>query len=59
MPFAVLVIWRAGSSYRLLLLFNKNKWPKLKYTIVYPNIPSTLRPGKHDDSLPIPKPSQQ
>jgi hypothetical protein len=32
---------------------------KSKHTIVYPSIPSDLRPVKHDDSLPIPKPRQQ
>jgi hypothetical protein len=28
-------------------------------TLVYPNIPSALRPVEHDDSLPICKPPQQ
>jgi hypothetical protein len=32
---------------------------KAKHAIVYPNIPSALRPLEHDDSLPIPKPPQQ
>ena len=32
---------------------------KSKHTIVYPNIPSALRPVEHDYSLPIPKPPQQ
>jgi hypothetical protein len=32
---------------------------KSKHTIVYPNIPSALRPVEHDDSLPTPKPPQQ
>ena len=32
---------------------------KSKRAIVYLNIPSTLRPVKHDDSLPVPKPPQQ
>ena len=27
--------------------------------VVYPNIPAALRPVKHDDSLPYPKPLQQ
>jgi len=30
-----------------------------KHTIVYPNIPSALRPVVHDGSLPVPKPPQQ
>ena len=32
---------------------------KPKHTIVYPTIPSALRPVEHDDSLPNPKPPQQ
>jgi len=32
---------------------------KTKYTILYPNIPSTLRPVEHGDSLPNSKPPQQ
>jgi hypothetical protein len=32
---------------------------KSKHTIIYANIPSTLRPVKHEDSLPVPKPPQQ
>ena len=32
---------------------------KSKHTIVYPNIPSALRPVEHDYSLSIPKPPQQ
>jgi hypothetical protein len=32
---------------------------KSKHTTVYPGILSALRPVKHDDSLPIPKPPQQ
>ena len=30
-----------------------------KHTVVYPNIPSALRPVEHDGSLPFPKPPQQ
>jgi hypothetical protein len=50
-----------GSSYRLLLLFNKKRWPysKSKRNIIYPNIPSPLRPVERDDSLPYPKQPQQ
>jgi hypothetical protein len=32
---------------------------KSKHTIVYPTVPSALRPVEHDDSLLIPKPPQQ
>jgi len=32
---------------------------KSKHTIVYPNIPSALRPVEHGDSLPNSKPPQQ
>jgi len=32
---------------------------KSKHIILYPNIPSALRPVEHDNSLPIPKPPQQ
>jgi hypothetical protein len=32
---------------------------KSKRTIIYPSIPSALRPVKHDDSLPVSKPPQQ
>jgi hypothetical protein len=50
-----------GSSYQLLLLLKKvgGHNSKSKHTIVYPSVPSALRPVEHDDSLPIPKPPQQ
>jgi hypothetical protein len=59
MPFAVPVVWReqkhhiTGCYLCLTKIDGHNS--KSKHTVVYPNIPSTLRPVKHDDSLPVPK----
>ena len=46
-----------GSSYRLLLSLT-NQMAIIK-NLIYPNIPSALRPFEDDDSLPVPKPPQQ
>jgi hypothetical protein len=50
-----------GSSYQLLLLFNERDGhnSKSKHNIVYPNIPSALKPVECDNSMLIPKPLQQ
>ena len=63
MPFAVPVVWREQTDHltdcSFCLTIIVGHISKSKHTIVYPNIPSALRPVEHDDSLPIPKPPQQ
>ena len=52
---------RTGSYYWLVLSSTKidGHNSKSKHAIVYPNIPSAIRPVEHGDSLPDPKPPQQ
>jgi hypothetical protein len=62
-PFAVPVVWTEQQDHLTdcQLCFTKMGGNNSKATrnVVYPSIPSTLRPVEHDDSLPIPKPPQQ
>lgn len=60
MPFAVPMVWREPQNHlddcyfcitKIAGFSNKNK-----HKIIYPNIPSALRPVPHDDSMPVPKP---
>jgi hypothetical protein len=63
MPFAVPMVWREQKDHLtdcyfcLTKIYGHNY--KSKHTTVYPNIPSALRPVKHDNFLPVPKPPQQ
>jgi hypothetical protein len=63
LPFAVLLVWREQKDhltdcYRCLTKIAGHN-SKSKHTIIYPNIPSALRPVEHDDSLPNLKPPLQ
>ena len=65
MPFAVPMIWRKPSNHATDCCFcivqpvsggitNKKKW-----TIVYPNIPSVLRPVPHGEGISVPEPPKE
>ena len=65
MLFAVLMVWREASNHKTDCYFcmvppvsggitNKKKW-----TIVYLNIPSALRPVLHGEGIYIPKPLKE
>jgi hypothetical protein len=58
MPFAVSVVWREQKDHFTECYFYLTKIvghnSKSKHTIVYPDIPSALRPVEHDDSLQFP-----
>jgi len=62
MPFGVPMVWRVPSnhstdSYLCMVHRIQNGMSmKKKSTLVYPNIPSTIRPVLHGDELPVPEP---
>ena len=62
MPFAVPMVWREQSNhvddcyFCLVPPLSGGITKQKKSTIVYPNIPSALRPVPHGDGLPIPEP---
>lgn len=60
MPFALPMIWRVPTNHATDCYFCLTKVrginKKNKKTIVYPDIPSAMRPVKHSDDLPISKP---
>ena len=62
LPFAVPVVSREQKDhtdcYCCFTKINSHN-SRSKHTIVYPNIPSALRPLEHDGSIPVPKPLQQ
>lgn len=62
MPFAVPMIWREPTDHVTDCYFCLTNVAgfssKNKYAIVYPNLQSAIRPVKHDDSLPVPKPPE-
>jgi hypothetical protein len=57
------MVWREQKDYLTNYYFCLTKIgghnSKSKHTIPYPSISSALRPLKHDNSLPFPKPPQQ
>jgi len=63
MSFAVPIVWREQKDhlkdwhFYLTIIDGHNS--KSKHTVLYPNIPSTLRPLEHDNSLPMLKRPQQ
>jgi len=63
MTFAVPLVWTEQKDHLINCYCCLTKIDgynsKSKHTIVYPNIPSALRPVEHDNSLPIPKPLKQ
>jgi hypothetical protein len=65
LPFAVRMVWREPSNHTTACYFcmvphvsggitNKRKW-----TVVYPNIPSALRPVLHGEGISIPEPLKE
>jgi len=62
MPFGVPMVWRVPSnhgtdSYFCMMLPIQNGMSmKKKSTLVYPNIPSAIRPVPHGGGLPVPEP---
>jgi len=65
MPFAVPMVWREPSNHANDCYFcmvppvSGGITAKKKHTIVYPNIPSAIRPVPHSDALPVPEPPKQ
>jgi len=63
MPFGVPMVWRVLSNHSTDYYFcmvppiqNGISMKKEKSTLVYPNIPSAIRPVPHGDGLPVPEP---
>jgi len=65
MPFAVPMVWREPSNYatdryfRMVPPVSGGITKKKKWTIVYLNIPSALRPVSHGEGISIPKPPKE
>jgi len=61
MPFGVPMIWRvlsnhtAGCYFFIVPPIQNGMSMKKKSTLVYPNIPSAIRPVPHGDGLPVPE----
>lgn len=62
MPFAVPMVWREPANHHddcyFCLVNTCGFTSKTKHKIVYPNLPSALRPVPHDESLPVPVPPE-
>jgi len=62
MPFAVPMVWREPKNhiddcyFCMVNISGYNK--KNKSNIIYPNLPSAIRPIPHDPELPVPVPSK-
>jgi hypothetical protein len=62
MPFAVPVVWREPSNHTadcyfcMVLPVSGGITKKKKWTVVYPNIQSALRPAPHGEGISIPEP---
>jgi len=62
MPFAVPMVWREPSNHATDCYFcmvppvSGGITKKKKWTIVYPNIPSALRPVPHGEGISVPEP---
>jgi len=62
MPFGVPMVWRVPTNHSTDCYFcmvspiKNGMSMKKKSTLVYPNIPSAIRPVPHGDELPIPEP---
>jgi len=62
MPFGVPMVWRVPSNhctdgyFRMMLPIQNGMSMKKKSTLVYPNIPSEIRPVPHGNGLPVPEP---
>lgn len=63
MPFGIPMVWREPTNhatdcyYCMTNITGFNK--KTKKNIVYPNLPSAIRPVEHSDDIPIPKPPSE
>ena len=64
MPFAIPMVWREPTDHSSNCYFcmippvAKEMSRKKKWTVLYPNIPSALRPAPHGEELPIPVPPE-
>jgi len=61
MPFVVPMVWRVPSNqitdcYFCMLPPIQNGMSMKRPTLVYPHIPSAIRPVPHGDRLPVPEP---
>jgi len=65
MPFAVPIVWREPSNHTtdccccVVPSVSGGITKKRKRTIVYPNIPSALRPVLHDEEISVPEPPKE
>ena len=65
MLFALRMVWRDPSNhatdfyFRMVPPVSGGIVKKKKWTIVYPNIPSALRPVLHGEGISIPKPPKE
>jgi len=65
MPFAVPMVWREPSnqatdcSFCMVPPVPEVITKKKKWTIVYPNIPSALRPVPHGEGISVPEPPKE
>ena len=65
MPFAVPMVWREPSIHATDCFFcmvppvSGGIMKKKRWTVVYPNIPSALRPVPHGEGISIPKPPKE
>jgi len=65
MPFAVHMVWREPSTqvtdcyFCMLPPISGGIMKKKKWTVVYPNIPSALRPVPHGEGISIPEPLKE
>ena len=61
MPFGLPMVWRVPSTYSndryfsMVPAIQNGISMKKKSTLVYPNIPSAIRPVPHVDRLPVPE----
>jgi len=65
MPFAVPMVWREPSNHATACYFcmvspvSGGITKKKKWAIVYPNIPSALRPVLHGEGISVPEPPKE
>jgi len=63
MPFGVAMVWSVLSNHStdcyfcMALPVQNGMFMKKRSTLLYPNIPSAIRPVPHGDGLPVPEPS--
>jgi len=65
MPFAVRIVWKGPSNHTtdcylcMVPPASGGITKKKKWTIVYPNVPSALRPVPHGEGISVPEPSKE